>query len=329
MVAFRPESARMKTVDACTPEELFAELHAARAGGFPADTKRQRAGAWAKAIDALFASGRFEETERASRLLLQVDPDLAFARSMSGIFEHLPPADGSQTPFADDATRDVQVAARPDSDVVALLFCGRSHRLGLPVDAMHRWLGRLPASLIYLRDFRKKYFLGGVGSLGSNLEATLAELRRIAGELGARRIVCYGNSSGVFPSLYYGHALGADTIVCLAGKTNRTPAFNAFTRDEARALELAKRFPEATLDTKLLFERMTDPPRILMVYGEHNWSDRRQAEHMATLPSVTLWPLAECSEHGAIKEVITRGEYPRILEWLLHPGRDSRDVAGV
>ncbi|NOT26963.1 MAG: hypothetical protein HOP16_12760 [Acidobacteria bacterium] len=312
----------MKTIDSCTPEELFAELNVARAAGPPTDTERKRAGTWAKAIDTLFAAGRFEETEHASRLLLQVDPDLAFARSMCGIFDHLPPADGSQTPFADDQTRDVQVVARRDTDVVALLFCGRSHRLGLPLDAMHRWLGRLPASLIYLRDFRKKYFLGGINSLGPTLDATLTELRRTIDQLGARRIVCYGNSSGVFPSLYYGHALGADTIACLAGKTNRTPAFNAFTRDEARAVELAKRFPEATLDTKLLFETMPKPPRILMVYGEHNWSDRRQAEHLGTLPSVTLWPLPDCAEHGAIKEIINRGEYPRVLEWLLHPSED-------
>ena len=309
----------MKTVESCTPEELFAELQAALAAGPGTDTERNRTGAWAKTIDSLLAAGRFEESERASRLLLQVDPDLAFARSMCGIFQHLPPADGSQTPFADDPTRDVQVVRRRGSDLVALLFCGRSHRLGLPLEAMHRWLGRLPASLIYLRDFRKKYFLGGVNSLGPSLDATLVELRRVIAELGARRIACYGNSSGVFPSLYYGHALGADTIVCLAGKTNRTPAFNAFTRDEARATELAKRFPEATLDTKVLFENLPNPPRILMVYGERNWSDRRQAEHMSSLPSVTLWPLPECPEHGAIKEIINRGEYPRVLEWLLQP----------
>src|SRR6185312_4522808 len=128
-----------------------------------------------------------------------------------------------------------------------------AQKIGLPIALMHRWAGRLNASLIYLRDFQRFHYLRGITSLGATRDAAIAELRRIVTSLGARRVVCYGNSAGGFAALHYALDLGANAAVSMGGPTNLTPEFNAFLSSEQRALELRKlrtEFPGVSLDLR-------------------------------------------------------------------------------
>jgi len=296
---------------------LLDELHAAYLGRRPPGFERHRIEAWARAIRHAYHCGQLDVAEHAVRCLLQSHPTLQFARTMSELFDRLPPADGSQTEFSDDPEKDVQVAARPGADLAILLFCGGADMLGLPLSMIHGWLGRLPASLIYLRDFQRSRYLNGVPSLGPDLETTLVNLRRLIGSLGASRIACYGNSGGVFPALYYGCNLGAKAVLGVAGKTNHTPEFNVHSPVKAKYANFARDYARFELDARVVFEATQSPPRVCMIYGQNNWDDRRHAEHMGALNGVTLWPVENFSGHDAVMQLITRDEYPRALAWLI------------
>lgn len=278
--------------------------------------------AGAHSIDFLLNSGHLNIAEHATRLLHAAFPTLAYARNLCGIFDRLPAAEGAHSGLKDDATNDVQVVAK-NSEIVVLLFCGAGHRLGLPLPMVHRWLARLPASLIYLRDFKCAYFLHGVQSLGPTRNATLTELRRIITSLHGRRIVCYGNSGGVFAALDFGLELGADAVLCMAGPTNLSSEFNIHTSRETKSFALQSQFPNAHLDLRDAYSAIARPPRVCIVYGRNSWDDRFQAENMGGLSCVTLCGIENCANHNVITEVIIRGKYDGLLDWLVRKSEDS------
>jgi hypothetical protein len=299
---------------------LLDELRAACAGHRPPAFERGSVDAWAGAIQHVFNRGELDVAEHAVRCLRQVHPTLRFARTLGDVFDRLPPADGSLIEFSDDLEKDVQVAARPGAELAVVLFCGGKDKVGVPLSVVHRWLGRLPASVIYLRDFNRSRYLGGVRSLGTDLESTLVSLRRLIGSLGASRIACYGNSGGVFPALYYGRELGAKAVLGIAGKTNHTPEFNAYSPVKAKYANFARDHARFVLDARVVLEAAENPPRVCLIYGQDYWDDRRHAEHMGELGCVTLWPVENFDGHVAVMELIARGEYPRALSWLMSTG---------
>jgi hypothetical protein len=160
-------------------------------------------------VNLLLDQERFAAAHYAVRQLRVPFPQAEFVNNLTVVLDHLP-TQTSLTPFFDDPTKELQIAKRPGADTVVLLFCGGgTYRLGMPLNAFHRWGGQMPAHLIYLRDFRDEFFLDGVGAIGGGLGPTLEFLRQAVYELGACRILCYGFSVGGFAALYYGLKLHA------------------------------------------------------------------------------------------------------------------------
>jgi len=277
---------------------------------------------WWPAIHELLRNGKLDTGAYGLSHVRKRFPGVQFVERMSAIFSRLPPA-GTQLSFDDDLTKEVQVVARPGADTVVLLFCGGSpYHLGLPVALEHRWHGNLNASLIYLRDFQRCSYLRGLTSIGTSREATLAELRRIIASIGARRIVCYGTSAGMFGALNYGLELEAEAVLGMSGATNLTTKFAASSPWEKYG-KYAER-PNAALDMRPLYASADRPPRVKLVYGQDNWDDRIQAEHMRGLSCVQLYPLEFCGEHNSIIEAILRGQFEDLLHWLVSPAATDR-----
>jgi hypothetical protein len=281
--------------------------------------------AWAFAVNDLLASDRLGIAEHAVRHLHAAFPTLAYARNLCAVFDRMPRADAAEPGFKNDPTKDVQIVAR-NSELVVLLFCGKAGGLGIPLPMVHPWLAQLPASLVYLRDFRSAHYLHGIESLGPTRDATLTALRRIITSLNGRRIVCFGNCGGVFGALDYGLDLGVDAVLCMSGHTNLMPDSNIPARSAAKALALNVQFPDACLDMRELYSRAENPPRVCIAYGKNFWDDRIQAEHMSTLSCVTPYALEDCAEHNLIVELISRGEFQGLLDWLI---RSPEHVDGV
>ncbi len=178
----------------------------------------------------------------------------------------------------------------------------------------HRWLSRLPAHLLYLRDFSRSFFVGGIRSLGYRA-STLEALRSILASLAPKRIACFGTSSGVFPALQYGLDLEADAVLALAGTTNLTASFNQHLRRVVDADRIQRAFPDAELDLRPLYERAKRPPATLYVYGAGNWDDVIHSERMFGLPSASFLKLDDFDNHNVTPELIRIGLFTRMLEW--------------
>src|SRR5262249_55553495 len=138
----------------------------------------------------------------------------------------------------------------------------------------------------------------------------------IVDSLHAQRIVCYGNCAGVFAALDYGLEIRADAVLCMSGRTNLTPEANRHTTFEPIARALKSQFPDACLDSREIYSRAQNPPRVCIVYGKNCWDDRMQAEEMRTLPCVTAYGI-DSAEHNLITALIASGAYEGLLDWLV------------
>lgn len=224
--------------------------------------------------------------------------------------------DTSHAPFADDFAKDVQVVVRPNAKTVVIVFCGAAHNIGISLDDAHRFFSRLDASVIYLRDMKNRNFLSGVNSLGADTAATVAQLQTLVRAIGAQRIVCFGGSAGVFGALLYGLALQADAALCLGGATNLTPEFNEYSEYLPQAMRLRGELPEAGLDIREHLIGAAAPLAVRFVYANDNWDDRRHAEHLAGLASITLQPIAGVKNHNVIERLLETGEFDGLLHQL-------------
>ncbi len=277
---------------------------------------------WVNAADWLVESGELAAAREALQALKQAQPGLEWAANLCDLVERAPPPEPGMPDFHDDLLKDVQVMPRAGSETALLLFCGARHRVGMHLPLIHRWLARLGASLIYLRDFHGLCYLKGVASLGDDLQSTIAALRRTLDGLGARQVIGFGCSGGGFGAMRYALELGGD-VISMGSPANMEPDFNQHMNHGAYAKMLKAAFPDQDLDMRRRIEAAACPARTLIVYGDRNWNERIHAEHMAGLQGATLYPVTRYQGHATAAELVRRGTF----ESLLKDFRDGRPIA--
>jgi hypothetical protein len=301
------------------PSKLLSEIEAAfRERRAPFSPMADIAG-WCAALRQTLVGGRLEPAIHAVDYLSRGFPTSDYLRRLRQIFELMPPADQTYLQFHDIVWNDVQIVPRENAKTVMLVFCGRGEGAGLPLCVMHRWLGRLPVTLVYLRDFQVLFYLAGIRSLGRNRRDTLDSLRRIVTSVGGQRTVCCGNSSGTFAALHYGLDLRSEAVLCLAGITNLATDFNFHLRSANMISRLHRELPGQAIDLRFAYRAAKRPPQARIVYAEHNWDDRLHAEYVAGLPTITLQAFSDSDGHNVIRDLIYRGEYVDLLDWLVSP----------
>ena len=82
------------------------------------------------------------------------------------------------------------------------------------------------------------------------------------------------------------------------------------------------------LDLRRRYSRASPPTRVHLVFGQGYREDRRHAEHMAGLSSITIQPIENFDQHTVIVEVIRRGQFEEMLRWLV-PAHAAADIAKV
>jgi hypothetical protein len=304
---------------------LAQQIMAAAAAGAPLPAQQHSIEQWAAATNLLFDLEQFPAASYALRHLTSIYPRAEFVSSLSVVLDQMPHGAG-MTEFHDDPSKELQVARRAHADTAIIFFCaGGSHRLGMPLNAFHRWAGQFPASLIYLRDFRGEFFLDGITAFGAGLEATLRGLRELVADLGARRLLCFGVSVGAFAALFYGLRLGAERVAGLCGAVSLEPRFNAHLRWIGAARRLTKSYPSLALDLVKEYGNAPCPPQTVLVYGNQNWDDRLHAEYMAPLSCVRLHSIPGFDGHNVVIELVRRREFTAMLERFVGiPGALSR-----
>jgi hypothetical protein len=143
--------------------------------------------------------------------------ELTYLATIVAWFDAIPRDLPAPLAFRDDPEAEIQVLRRGGCDAVLLCFCARESTLGLPLNLVHQWLGRLPVSLVYIKDFRDLFGGRGYPSLAPDLRSSVGALRSLVGKLEGKRIYTLGVSHGGYPALHYGLELGAAGALSLAG----------------------------------------------------------------------------------------------------------------
>jgi pimeloyl-ACP methyl ester carboxylesterase len=300
---------------------LVRELEVAYSSGTaPAVVAHARGYQWANACHDLFEAGRIDIVEYAARYLHPLYPELTYLATLVAMFDAMPRHPPAPLAFRNDPTEEIQVVRRPDCDSVLLCFCAAGGNIGLPANFIHPWLGRLPTSLVYIKDLRN--FRGGCGypTLGPDRASSITAFRRLADEIGGKKIFTVGVSRGGYPALYYGLELGAVAVLSLAGATDYTREFVDTLGPVPRAyLNLAERAPDYFRNLRASCAS-AHKTRVLIAYGAGNPRDRKQAERIAGLPNVELIAL-DYAQHNVIEPLIRQGELLPLLDRFLSTGR--------
>ncbi len=279
---------------------------------------------WAVALDRLITRAMLQEAVIAAERLASAYPASRFVQTMAAILGRLPgaPDDESFAAFCDDSPLEVQVVPRDQAEVVLIGFCGSAQRMGMPLNLIHRWFGLLNAHVIYLRDYSRKNYDNGVGSLGPDLATTLSALRELIDALGASRVVCYGNSLGGYGALRYGLELQAEAVLNFAGPTFLDPSEVEHNPGQAEQV-LQRRRVTPGINLRPLYERAAATPRVHLVYSELNPYDRVHAANFAGLPNVTIEAVHGQATHDAFLPTLFEGRYEPLIRWLVDPNRSA------
>ncbi len=299
---------------------LVIELEQAMHEGRPPRTEVAPVNHWVGVVDGLVTAGRFKLAAYGLGRLIEIWPDLPWAEHLLTMVEALPARRPDDPPFHDRRDEEVQLVRREGADTLLVAFCGaRVHRMGMPLSMFQRWINPLKHHVVYLRDYRHLAYQDGVPSIGDSFEATVQALKRMAGQVGARRVLCAGMSAGGYGALSYARALEAERVLAFSPATNLDPEFNTFlTWCEASAV-LQARFPERSFDLRPRLLAAGGPPPATIVYGRQCWDDHFHAEHVADLPGVRLWPIDGFSGHQSPSELVRRGELGAVLQTLAAP----------
>jgi hypothetical protein len=301
---------------------LVRELEVAySSGATPAVVPHARGYQWANACHDLFEAGRIDIVEYAARYLHPLYPELTYLATLVALFDAMPRHSPAPLAFRNDPTEEIQVVRRPDCDTVLLCFCAAGGNLGLPANFIHQWLGRLPASLVYIKDLRNFRGSCGFPTLGPDRASSVTAFRRIAEEIGGKKIFTFGVSRGGYPALYYGLEVEAVSVLSLAGATDYTREFVDTLGPVPRAyLDLAERAPDYFRNLRASCASAAHKTRVLITYGAGNPRDRQQAERIAGLPNVELIAL-DYAQHNVIEPLIRQGKFLPLLNRFLSTGR--------
>jgi hypothetical protein len=233
----------------------------------------------------------------------------ALVRTFDMVPDNVQPVDG----FRDDPEADLQVVPKNNADTTLLVFTGRRHKFGISLNILHHcWLAPLSCNVIYLRDFAELIYLRGIQSIGGGEDETLCKLQEIIASMASRRLVCLGNSGGVFGAWYYGIRLGAQYVLNFSGPSSLDIGLRFKAKYYGQLRELHKQGVIPWPDVRALYER--DPKAAGRVfYACGNEFDRVQAEHLAGLKNVSLSPLEGTSAHFVIDQLVRAGEFQSAL----------------
>jgi hypothetical protein len=198
---------------------------------------------------------------------------------------------------------------QPRSETLAIVFMPPAGGFGATANAIQAMLGANPPNALYLYDSAALYHLAGTDRFGPGYPAMIEGLRRLAAELGARRVVTLGPSAAGFTAIRAGIDIGADSVVAAGAVTSMTEAaMHSDGRMPGTRTRLLECVPEQARDLKPDLVDGAARTRVHLFYGDSNREDSMHAHHLGGVPGVTLHPIDDLGMHDPFGELLLRGE---------------------
>ena len=235
----------------------------------------------------------------------EADLDTAAEQDLRTLAERAPPEVQRVRPLvAPQPNEDVIEVICPVAKTAVLIFTGFNDAVSIPLATFDRYLATIPVAAIYLKDFNRLRYLGGVRSLAVDIAGTLRSLSDMVSRLQVDRLVTMGNCVGGFAAIRYGVELGADRII----------AFDALThigRDSEIGVErgynflrkrLAANVPAELTDLRLFLEQRQYRNQIDLFYLADSSEYRENAERLSKFQNVQLHPISSKLPHNGLRQ---------------------------
>lgn len=288
-----------------------------------------------RAAESLIVWGSLDEADRALGRLRssqtfrpQVNRLAAASHQLrrSGILQELQsltPRKSLNKPY------EVLILRRTGARRVILVFTGFARRFWLSLNALHHFLRKLDAHVIYLSDHSGRMYLNGLTSVGPGYESMLEKLRHQLRELGPHDLYVLASSAGGFVGLRAAMDLEARCFAGMSIQTTLTPSDGASLPIYSKQAIKNCRYPEMLIDLRQALESSNYPQRIQLYCGDRNIVDRSHADNLGAIRRAEINYLKNYDAHDTISGLIARGEFEQVLQRLvMDPAEDAQTRAG-
>lgn len=217
-----------------------------------------------------------------------------------------------------DDGSELLVAPRQGTETVMLVFTGLANRAGISVRLLDAYLATLNISVIYLRDNTRLLFNDGIESVADSYEGTLETIKQRIKELGAKKIICFGNSGGGFAAIRYGIDLNAEKIIGINGVTNVCRDFMIADGRAKIVINRMQKYPEKYKNLKLYIEENPEyTGSITMYYSELVGHDKLQTLNLEGVAGVELRPIVGNGSHDLLGDLEEKGQLMEFLSEMI------------
>ena len=199
---------------------------------------------------------------------------------------------------------------RESSSQLYYVFHWMAGGLGLPPLTVLRDTGLIHNNLVLLKDYYRFFYQAGLNREITDVDATIARLRRCREELPhVRQTFCCGPSSGGYAAILFGHYLQVDVVYAFAPVT-------LINLDDLKKFGGSKdisRITEEHRDLARLLAKHNGRTRYKIFYCEGNVRDRAYAVRIQDLPGVELYPQPG-NTHNAIQTIYESGRLREVFD---------------
>jgi tetratricopeptide (TPR) repeat protein len=186
---------------------------------------------------------------------------------------------------------DVQVAAVNGTDSAVLVFTGGEDGVAMPLAIFDRYMATLEATTIYLKDFSRRLYLGGIKSLSADYDGTVIALRELLVGLGVARLAAIGNCNGAAAAIRYGMELGADHILAFSPITHFPGGIKLRESWNLKGKRLVDTVAPELIDLKPFLHTRQHSANIKVLYCEERDDDKSNALRISQRAGVYLHPV--------------------------------------
>ncbi len=199
--------------------------------------------------------------------------------------------------------------ARRQSEQLVVAFGGLGHGYGGFKVEFRQSLAKLGSSAVFVSDEACRWYQYGP----EDLKPIIDTINAVRAEVGARRLVCLGNSMGGFGALLFGGWLGADAILSFVPQTAIEPEVTEALGDRRywRYQKNIPAYPHGDL--------LKQPPasgRVVLCWGVSHPLDCLHAERLADVWDVETITV-DGADHGVAADLRERGELLPLIESVL------------
>jgi hypothetical protein len=209
---------------------------------------------------------------------------------------------------------EVLVKRRPGGKRAIIVFTGIVRRFWLSLNALHVFLRRFDAHVIYLNDHSGAVFMNGLQSVGPGYESLLGMLREQLTLLAARDVYVLATSGAGFVGLRVAVDLEAEAFAGMSIRTDLSPSSPIQTSPFERFIIGACRDPGMLIDLRPVVEASKFPRRIQLYTGDENRTDVAHTENLRGIPRVEINYLESHKRHDAVSALIARGTFTEVLK---------------